>query len=77
MRVLSGCMVNEEDLLLMRLVTLKVRLLDLYTVEEVNEWFETPQLLLQGRTPRDLLADNSGYLHVAGVIDVILDGLYT
>jgi uncharacterized protein (DUF2384 family) len=68
---------SDELLLLMRLAVLKQRLLGLYNTKEVDEWFETPQSSLQGRRPLELLLDNSGYLHVAGMIDEILDGVYT
>jgi len=69
--------VNEEALLLMRIATLKQRLLGLYNSKEVDEWFDSPQAYLQNRAPRELLADNCGFLHVAGIINVILEGVYT
>jgi uncharacterized protein (DUF2384 family) len=61
---------------LMRVASLKQRLLELYAPEEVDAWFVTPQRYFQDRRPVDVLTTDAGYLEVSRVIDAVLDGAF-
>jgi uncharacterized protein (DUF2384 family) len=58
----------------MRIASLKQRLLELYSLPEVDAWFVTPQRYFQDRRPVDVLTTDAGYLEVSRVIDAVLDG---
>lgn len=59
---------------IMRVASLKQRLLELYSPGEVDAWFVTPQVYFQDRRPIDVLVSDAGYLEVSRVIDAVLDG---
>jgi uncharacterized protein (DUF2384 family) len=61
---------------LMRVISLKQRLLELYTVPEVDAWFVTPHRYFQDRRPMDVVTTDAGYLEVSRVIDAVLDGAF-
>lgn len=59
-----------------RVATLKERLMDLYTPQEAHDWIYSPQRLLDGHRPIDIVADILGYLEVDNVIDHLLECTY-
>lgn len=60
----------------MRVAAIKVRLTDLYTPQQAHRWIHSPQRLLDGRRPIDLLGDLLGYMEVDNVVDYMLDCTY-
>lgn len=69
---------NDESHLdhIMRIASLKQRMLELYTPAEVDAWFVTPQRYFQDRRPMDVVMTDAGYLEVSRVIDAVLDGAF-
>jgi uncharacterized protein (DUF2384 family) len=59
-----------------RLAALKTRLLQIYTPAEADEWMHTPQRLLEGHRPIDMLSNTLTYLDVDNAIDGMLGDTY-
>lgn len=70
-------MIDEETVhVSLRVAAIKVRLMELYTRHEADEWLCSPQPLLDDHRPIDLLADTLGYLEVDNVVDSMLDCVF-
>lgn len=72
----AGTPHSEKVIVLMRIASLKERLLDLYTPRQADEWINAPQKLLSGQRPIDMLSTMGGYLEVDNVVDQILSGTH-
>lgn len=62
--------------LAMRIAAVKMRLMELYTQEEVDLWLHNPQRVLDEQRPIDMLGDILGYLEVDNVVDRMLECSY-
>lgn len=59
-----------------RLQTLAPMLAELYDPKEAAEWIRSPQSLLEGAVPAELLKTQEGAERVFAVLQRILDGTY-
>lgn len=68
--------VNKSSAFLIRFANLSIGLRDFFEPDEVEQWIESPQSLLSGRVPLDLLETDEGSAEVFAVLERLRDGAY-
>lgn len=63
---------SDKVILLLRVARLKARLLRRFNLEEADQWLASPQTVLEGAKPLDLIHSFEGYVEVDNVIDLLL-----
>lgn len=72
----AGADQQEKVIVVERVAALKKRLLELYTPEDADQWLQSPQKLLDGMCPIDMLWSINGYMAVDNVIDALMDSAF-
>jgi len=76
MKIKGGSRAAEKVIVLIRTAQVKQRLMRVYTAKEAEHWIHSPQRLLEGSRPIDLLSTDAGYMEVDTVIDRLLSDTY-